>query len=395
MAESWLVIGHQATNSGAPRMLLEVLRGVRAERGAAWRCKILLRRGGPLADEFAQIGDVRVLMHPRAERPGLGAALFRRFIDRPRNEPRRFARAMAEWQEERFGLIYSNTATNGHLLDALRPLNCPIVTHVHELEYSLTRFASPAVLATTLERSDAFIAVSTAVASDLEKRGVRRERVTVVPNFLPQLPEAAEAGSRRAALCERFGFPRESRLITGCGHIDWLKGTDLFVELAEKLIGRSRSPVAFLWIGGDTDRKFAAEVRQAVHRRGLQHAVRFAGSDQDPGRIFAASDLVAVTSRVESFSLVALEAAARGRPVLGFAAARGLQEVLGGAAGLIVPGLEVATMAAAARRLLDDPAEAERIGGRLRERVTAEFLAQRRIPEILAATDRLRAKTRP
>ncbi|HWA86495.1 MAG TPA: glycosyltransferase family 4 protein [Opitutus sp.] len=394
MAESWLVIGHQATNSGAPRMLLEVLRGVRAECGPAWRCKILLRRGGPLVEEFARIGEVRVLMHPRAELPGLGAALFRKFVDRPRNEPRRFARAMEDWRGERFDLIYSNTATNGRLLGALRPLDCPVVTHVHELEYSLKRFVSAATLATTLERSDEFIAVSTAVGGDLEKRGVRRERVTVVSNFLAQLPGAGEVGPLRAELCGRLGLSRETRLITGCGHIDWLKGPDLFVEFAEKVIGRTCVPVAFLWIGGDTDRRFAAGVRRAVQRRGLQHAVRFLGPDPDPGRIFGASDIVAVTSRVESFSLVALEAAARGRPVLGFAAARGLQEVLANEKGLIAVGLDVGAMATAAARLLADPEEASRVGGRLRERVAAEFLARRRIPEILSVTDRRRARRR-
>ena len=48
MAERWLIVAHDASNSGAPRMLLEVLRGVRAVRGPDWSCEILLVRGGVL-----------------------------------------------------------------------------------------------------------------------------------------------------------------------------------------------------------------------------------------------------------------------------------------------------------------------------------------------------------
>ena len=64
-------------------------------------------------------------------------------------------------------------------------------------------------------------------------------------------------------------------------------------------------------------------MRAEVHRRNLGHLFRFVGETEDCARYFAASEIVTVTSRVESFSRVALEAGALGRPVLCFAAARG------------------------------------------------------------------------
>ena len=39
-------------------------------------------------------------------------------------------------------LIYSNTVTNGELLERLEPLDCPVISHIHELEY-WTRWETP------------------------------------------------------------------------------------------------------------------------------------------------------------------------------------------------------------------------------------------------------------
>jgi hypothetical protein len=195
MTDRWLVLAHEATNSGAPRMLLEVLRGVRAARGLDWRCDILLDHGGPLAEELAMLGPVQRLTPPWAEGMAPLARSLRTLVDRPWLKPRRLRRAVRTWQAQGGGVIYSNTATNGRLLAGLPASAGPVVTHVHELEYSLQRFNRPQDLAATLARTSLFLAVSTAVAADLRTRGVPAERVKVVPNFLPALPALPDAAA--------------------------------------------------------------------------------------------------------------------------------------------------------------------------------------------------------
>lgn len=386
MAERWLVVAHEATNSGAPRMLLRLLQEVRARRGGEWSCEIVTRGGGPLLAEFREFGPVHVLSHPWAEGRSILAGLLRTGLDRPWGQRRRFRQILPRLERQRFDLVYNNTGTNGELLPALKALRCPILTHVHELAEFLRGFCRSSDLDHTFGLSDAFVAVSRAVAEDIVARDVARERVTIVPNFVSTLPEPA---CDRDRVRRSLGLPVDADIVVGCGHLHAIKGTDLFLELVALAGATQRRPLCAVWIGGDSDRRFAKRVRHRAAQRGL-HNLRFHGPVHDADPWLVASDLVAVTSRLESFSLVALQAAALARPVIGFAGARGLKSVLRDFPGLLVPGYDVAALTAIARDLLDCPEKAQATGLRLRRTVEAEFLAGPHVEAILAVTDELR-----
>lgn len=383
--ERWFVLGHEASNSGAPRMLLRVLEAARGELGANWECEIVLRSGGPLLADFTAFGPVRVLGHPAAEGRTLGAGVLRKFLVRPWLQPLRFKRWLPEWQRQKFDLVYNNSATNGEFLRGARQLGCPIVTHVHELGACIRRFNSPAAISDTMTLSDRFIAVSAPVAEDLVALGASADRIAVVPNFLPVLPARADANARADAR-RRLQLAADAQVVVACGHIDAVKGPDLFLEVAVEVLRRRGQAARFYWLGGVSDVRLRKRLDQEVRRRGLMEAVRFIGYVADPQLWYAASDVVTVTSRAESFSLVALEAAALGRPVVGFTGARGLVTLLGGERGLLAPDHATAELASRVQALLCDGDEAERVGLRLRERVAAEFLANRRGKEIVEAT---------
>jgi D-inositol-3-phosphate glycosyltransferase len=77
---------------------------------------------------------------------------------------------------------------------------------------------------------------------------------------------------------------------------------------------------------------------------------------------YRAADVVLVPSRSESFGLVALEAAACGRPVVA-AAVGGLRTIVeDGSTGLLVEGRAPASFAAAVERILRDPEGAAAMG---------------------------------
>jgi hypothetical protein len=159
LASRWLVVSHEATNSGAPRMLLEVLRGVRAVRGKSWDCPMLFNQGGTLMTKFAEIGPVHRLSHPWTEGSGTLARCCRRLSRNLPFRPGHFSRCVAEWQARGGGVIFSNTGTNGRLLAALPAGSGRVISYVHELAYGLHRFNRPADLAATLARTDLFLAV--------------------------------------------------------------------------------------------------------------------------------------------------------------------------------------------------------------------------------------------
>lgn len=382
--ERWLVVAHEATNSGAPRMLLEILKGVRARRGPSWECEFIFNHGGQLFDDFARLGPARRLAHDWAEGTEWPARVLRRLSRRLPYTTRQFAAWVADWQRRGGGIIYSNTGTNGRLLAALPPGSGRVVSHIHELAAGLRRFNRPDELAATLARTDRFLAVSTAVAADLQTLGVPARRVIRVPNFLTSLPAASVPEVARLAVCRRLGLPPATRLVTGCGHIDPVKGTDTFVEVAQAIARSMPVPPIFLWLGADRHWRFSRHVRKLAAQC-TPPLVHLVGEVADPTEYFAASDAVLVTSRAESFSRVALEAGATGCPVLAFAAARGPADLLDAEALVAEPHAEA--MSGALRELLLHPAAARRQGADLRERIAASFVAERWIDCILEAVE--------
>lgn len=389
MPDPWLFVSHQATNSGAPRMLLEVMRGMRRYAGASWTCETLLaaagsRNAGTVIDALARFGRVRTLSSPRAE----AGSRLARALDRCLWQRVRLARWRAEWRKAPPDLIYANTITNGRILTALRSLPCPVITHVHELSYSIQRFVRPRELAAVLRCTDHFFAVSHAVVDDLVALGAARQRVTRIPNFLAELPAEPEGEAAKREIGHRLKLPEAAQIVTGCGHIDWLKGTDRFVQLAAACLESTSRPLAFVWVGGEIDRGFAARVQTEVRDRGLSGKVLFVGAVSDPSLFFAASDLVIVPSRVESFSRVALEAGALGRPVIAYAGARGPADLL--PAELLVAEPTARAMAQSVTRFLDDTAARENAGAGLRRRIAAEFLAEKWMAKIAAIVAEVR-----
>jgi glycosyltransferase involved in cell wall biosynthesis len=145
-------------------------------------------------------------------------------------------------------------------------------------------------------------------------------------------------------------------VVTLVGRVETRKGPDVLLRAASRL-----RDVTVRFVGPDTPRAdggssvealraLAAELRVTAEFTGAR------GRDAMPD-VFAASRVVAVPSRFEPYSVVALEALAAGRPVV-LSDACGAAETLDASKGaLVFPTEDEAALAAALRRALDDPTE--------------------------------------
>jgi D-inositol-3-phosphate glycosyltransferase len=116
-----------------------------------------------------------------------------------------------------------------------------------------------------------------------------------------------------------------------------------------------------------------ARVLALAEDLGVRDRVRFV--DPQPHHLlstwYRAADVVLVPSRSESFGLVALEAAACGRPVVA-AAVGGLRTIVDdGRTGFLVDGRSPASYAAAVEKILHDPGLGAEMGGAAAERAGA------------------------
>ncbi len=340
-----LFISHDAQPHGAQILVLHLVRWIAANTGI--RPHVLLKRDGPLRSEFAAVAPTTVM------NPGDVDGLLRLC------------------RSEQIDLIYSNTVVNGEVLEALAPLECPVITHVHELGYWISYRSGAVNNAQVVRHTNHFIAASNAVATCLQDiLHVTPEMMSVVHEFVPTRLESFDAATARKRTREHFSIPPESFVVGGSGTTDWRKSPDLFIQMARDLkarpIGR---PVHFLWVGGDNVGPEFGMLQHDVRRLGLEGIIHFTGHVEKPLELFAAFDVFALTSREDPYPLVVLEAAALGLPILAFEHSGGIPEFVEEDAGFVVPYIDTRAMAERASLLASDPALRSRLGSQGREKV--------------------------
>jgi glycosyltransferase involved in cell wall biosynthesis len=224
------------------------------------------------------------------------------------------------------------------------------------------------------------VGVSAVVLASLRRgrpRGLRRPRLAVVPNGVPE-PRAARAAAR-AAIGRELSLPAGAPLVALLGRLHAAKGQLELVDAAPALL--EKVPEAqLLLVGGDdpTQAAYAGSVRARVRSAALRGHVHLLGHRDDAEALVAAADVLAVPSVQdergmgrEGFGLAGVEALAAGTPVVGYADGA-LPEVLGDAAVLVAPG-DRAALAQALAALLTDEARRATLVRRGRARYEARF----------------------
>ncbi|MBE2318741.1 glycosyltransferase family 4 protein [Solirubrobacter sp. CPCC 204708] len=223
------------------------------------------------------------------------------------------------------------------------------------------------------------VGVSAAVTAAVP--GTLSARVHVVPNGTR--PVSVDRDAARAELRERLGLDASAPVVLFLGRLSRVKGARLLVAALPRL--RERVPRAHVVIAGERDiaePEVADELPVQAAALGVQGAISFLPWQDDPARLVAGADVVAVPSGPhvpggspgEGFGLVAIEAMAIGTPVVAVAAGA-LPEVLGDAGRLVAPTAEA--LADGLADVLLDPALRQRFAAAGRRRVAEYFTLER------------------
>ena len=194
-----------------------------------------------------------------------------------------------------------------------------------------------------LRRAEVVISPSAYLRDVACRWGLDRQRVVVVPNPAPEVPDLPSRETLRAEL----GV--EGTVLAFAGRITAQKA------LAVALDALSTVPEATLLLLGDGPER--AGLEQRVRERGLEGRVRFLGSGtrDDVLRLFRAADVAILTSAWENMPHTVLEALAVGTPVIATAVGGVPEVVRDGENGLLVPPGDAAALAGAIRRVVDEP----------------------------------------
>lgn len=362
-----LVVGHDASRTGAPGLALRWVRWAVAHDAA--RPAVWLDRGGPLVPEFAALCPTTVAAgahhHLRRRASGFPAAarLLRR-VDAPRHPA------------DRSPIVLANTVAAWSAAAAVRRRS-RLVVWVHELDHVAERILG-GERESLLAQTDHLVAEGDRVAAMLRDRwGVPAHQVTVVDSFIDRPTDPPATGSGPAT-----GSPRAD--VVAVGSLTARKAPDAFVATVAAL--RTLRPnVRAAWLGGPTDGPVADLVRHDLASAGLTDAVDLAGETDDVAPWLSPGAVFVHPAREDPAPVAVLEAAMRGMAVVTWdtGGAADLVRRAGEDRSVVAPG-DVLALARRTAELLADPDHRDAAGRALRS-AAEDRTTDRLAPELLRA----------
>ncbi len=367
------------TGGGTAERTFQLARAL-ARAGA--ECDLLVTDLGRTAGRAAELAEANVVALP---------CLVERFYV-PRCSPRRLRRVVE--RADVVHLISHWTLLNALVYVEARRLGKPYVVcpagalPLYGRSKALKRLYNAVVGTRLVRHASGHVAITADERAHFQAYGVDAAAVSVIPNGLePDQPRTVdEAGFR-----DRLGLGAHP-FVLFVGRLNAIKGPDLLLEAFCR--ARQRLPGHHLVLAGP-DEGMRPRLERTADERGAAAVVHLTGHLDAPAKAAAyhAADLLAVPSRQEAMSIVALEAGAAGTPVL-LTDRCGFGEVAGAGGGLVVPAT-VAGLAGGLAELLGGGADLAAMGARLRRMALDRFTWDRAALEYLSLYRRLLQRPGP
>ncbi|MFC4531698.1 glycosyltransferase [Sphaerisporangium dianthi] len=304
--------------------------------------------------------------------PGLGRSV------NPAGDVRALYRLAGTMRSFRPHIVHTRTAKAGALGRLAVSLSGVGAARVHVFHgHLLDGYFSPPKRAVYVnaERllatlSDRLVTVGTRVRDDLLRNHIGRpEQYVVIPPGVGLRPVPDRAAARRS-----LGLPPGAPVVAYVGRLTQIKRPDRLVTVAREVLGHVPGCRFVICGGGD--------LREQVEHdaRSLPGAFDLLGWRADVETVYAAADVVLLTSDSEGTPLSLIEAGMAGRPVVATRVGSVAEVVRDGRTGLLAAPV-AGELAAHIVRLLSDPALARRMGRAAQEWTTSAFGLERLVAD--------------
>lgn len=296
-----LFISNEATRTGAPLLLLDFMKWIKEKQNI--KIYLNLLKGGELTEEFKKVSE-KIF----TKKLGLKEKLLNNFT---RKVP--------------FDIIFGNTVLS---VDELLNIKnrfpaAKTILFVHETDYFINiLFSEKEGFAKKLEKIDKIIAVSEAVKGSLVNNyAVHPEKIEIIFPWI-----ASAQAQKNANTIARKG---DEKILVFVGYPLLVKGFDLLPQIAFHL--RKKFPdfkFRILVVGNMIKNDILNTFLFDIRKLNIEDCFEFLGSVQNVREILNTSDLLLMTSRQESFSLVTAEAILEDTAALAFKNVGGPNEIL-------------------------------------------------------------------
>jgi glycosyltransferase involved in cell wall biosynthesis len=209
--------------------------------------------------------------------------------------------------------------------------------------------------------------------------GRRDQYAVVAPGVV--LPTPPDRRIARASL----GLRSDARVVGFVGRLTPVKRPERFIDMAIEVA--RRHPDAVYLIAGEGE--LLEELRERA--RPLGDRAQFLGWRADVATIYAASDVVVLTSDNEGMPVALIEAASIGTPAVTTRVGSAPEVVLDGVTGFVT-GTDIASLVRATLEILENDDLRDRMGEAAAARARHEFGAERLVADIAALYERVAAE---
>jgi glycosyltransferase involved in cell wall biosynthesis len=361
-----LFISHDANRAGGQIMLLDFIKYF-SEKG--FQNTVLLLDGGVLEEEFDKYA--KVLKYPKTpiRHFSIKERIKSKFTWGQKDEKKELFEYLSK---KNLGLIYTNTIATAWVLPELSFLNLPIISHIHELEFSIVLYSKPEFRKYQFEHSAIIIACSDAVGENLiKKHQVNPKKIKTIHSFIDNqsiLNRIQNTDNQSIKI--KYDIPKDNFLVSSCGNAEWRKGLDIFLLVAAEC---QNPDIHFIWIGIQKSGELYEKALFDIERLGLTNRLTLIEPTPEAVEIIASTDIFAMTSREDPFPLVMLEAALAEKPIIGFAQSGGIGEFVETDAGFVIPYLNMTEFVHKIEELAQNPAKAKELGANAKQKVLKKY----------------------
>jgi glycosyltransferase involved in cell wall biosynthesis len=361
---------------------LALLRTVQNLSRPEFEAAVALPGDGPLAGKFRAAGAEVHFVPMRRMKNTLDPLWHLRFLTGYPGVCRRIAELA---REVRADVIHSNTLPMVYGSRAARLAGLPHVWEVREM--SLRPAAvQEALAAMALRGSSRIVAMSGSIAREVfgGPGGTLPPHLSVIYGSvdLERFRPDPAAGAR---LRERFNLPPESKVAGIWCRFDEWKGIPVAIRAAG-LLAREVPGFRLLVAGGPTaGHEDYAEWLRELAGRTARDSIVFTGwlAPEDSGAFVAGLDVaIHASTRPEPFGLVIAEAMSCGTPLVAPRLGSPLELVEDGVDGVLYAPGQPKELAAAVRRLLDEPALREKCARAGREKAERLFDVRKNVRQL-------------
>jgi glycosyltransferase involved in cell wall biosynthesis len=349
-------IGHEASLSGAPILLLNLLRLLKENMNM--EITVVVRRYGPLLNEYERHFKVILL---KGENYSNEKKIYKRVGNILRN---RFNLIRVFWKALLSDVVFSNTITNGLLLKSLSLFKRKTITYVHELE-NVVEWYMP-LSGYSFQYSEKFAYPSQKVANVLEKSyNVSIDKLVRLSYYFPFNSEVTlnseSIENFKASFKKRFSI-KDQFIVGNVGVLCKRKGSDLFMEVCSRVV-KINPDIKFCWIGSFEDNSIEVEIRELIKSKSISDNVILTGPLEHHYYNFCNFDLLFLSSREDPYPLVVIESAFMKIPTMCFKDSGGITEFVDNDSGWVINEFSVSDAASKILQLYNDKKEIEKKGG--------------------------------